>query len=160
MQSCCKAALTLNSKDEKKIFVMYFYHAGSVLGQGEYWKHYFEMVFPKLISLNVDFKMLQAQSESDNQKNTSFVKITPGASNEVEQVIMVEQTPNRPTPEITTADKSTPAKLHETLQEKVNELKGTPITPQVIMKKYLMKTKDRLVNSEESIISVIKTQNK
>ena len=34
---------TLNDKDEKKIFVLYFYHAGSVLGQGEYWKHYFEM---------------------------------------------------------------------------------------------------------------------
>ena len=28
----------------------------------------------------------------------------------------------RPTPDITTADKSTPAKLHETLQEKLHEL--------------------------------------
>ena len=35
--------LTLSNKDEKKIFVLYFYHARSVLGQGEYWKHYFEM---------------------------------------------------------------------------------------------------------------------
>ena len=35
--------LTLNNKDGKKIFVLYFYHAGSVLGQGEYWKRYFEM---------------------------------------------------------------------------------------------------------------------
>ena len=46
-QSGCNAVLTLNNKDGKKIFVLYFYHAGSVLGQGEYWKHYFEMVFPK-----------------------------------------------------------------------------------------------------------------
>ena len=35
--------LTLNNKDGKKIFFLYFYHAGSVLAQGEYWKHYFEM---------------------------------------------------------------------------------------------------------------------
>ena len=35
--------LTLSNKDGKKIFVLYFYHVGSVLDQGEYWKHYFEM---------------------------------------------------------------------------------------------------------------------
>ena len=73
---------------------------------------------------------------------------------------MVEQTPSRPTPDVTQADKSTPAKLHETLQEKLNELKGTPVTPQAIMKNYLVKTKDRLDNLEESIISVTETQNK
>ena len=42
-KSACKTVLTLNNKDGKKIFVLYFYHAGSVLGQAEYWKHYFEM---------------------------------------------------------------------------------------------------------------------
>ena len=47
----CKTVLTLNNEDGKKIFVLYFYHAGSVLCQGEHWKHYFEMVtFPVAFS--------------------------------------------------------------------------------------------------------------
>ena len=104
--------LTLSNKDGVKIFVLYFYHAESVLGQGEYWKHYFEMVFPKLI-INVDSTMLQAHKFKSNQMNTNPLKITPDVSNKVEQVIMVEQTPSRPNPDITTADKSTPTKLHK-----------------------------------------------
>ena len=40
-----------------------------------------------------------------------------------------------------------------------NRVKGTPVTPQAIMKKYLMKAKDRLHNLEKSIISVTETQN-
>ena len=46
-QSGCKAVLTLNS-EKKKIFTLYFFSAGSVLGQGEYCQHH-QKIFSQTI---------------------------------------------------------------------------------------------------------------
>ena len=43
----CKAVLTLNS-EKKKIFTLYFFSTGFVLGQGEYCQHY-QKIFPQMI---------------------------------------------------------------------------------------------------------------
>ena len=40
----------------------------------------------------------------------------------------------------------TPEKLQETLTTRMNQWKGTPVTPHKVMKKYLMKTTDRVDN--------------
>ena len=45
--SGCKAVLTLNI-EKKKIFTLYFFSTGSVLGQGEYCQHY-QKLFPQMI---------------------------------------------------------------------------------------------------------------
>ena len=45
----CRKVLMLHNLDKKKIFTMFFYNSGVVLGQGEYWKFYKDNIFPLII---------------------------------------------------------------------------------------------------------------
>ena len=51
----------------------------------------------------------------------------------------------------------TPEKLQDTLS---NRLRGTPITPQQIVKKHLMKTTERMDDIEDAVVTIQEHQNK
>ena len=53
----------------------------------------------------------------------------------------------------------TPEILQETLTTRMNEWKGTPVTPHQVMKKNLMKTTDRVDNLEEAMVQIREQQN-
>ena len=114
---------------------MYLYHTGSVLGQGEYGSYYHETVFPniikKLASDYLDEDIGELDGETETTSHTEGTQASP----------------------------PTPKRLQEVLAGKLNKLKGTPISPQRMLRNHLVKTNVRIVNFEESIIDVRDTQN-
>ena len=115
---------------------MYFYHTGSVLGQGEYGSYYQETVFPNIIKkLASDYP---DEDIGELHRETEVISHTEGAQ----------------------LSPSTPKRLQEVLTGRLNKLKDTPISPQRTMRNHLVKTNVRIDNSEQSIIDVRETQNK
>ena len=96
-QPGCKAILTLRKSSKKKLFTMYFYHTGSVLGQGEYGNYYHETVFLNII------KKLASDYPDENIGELD---------RETEVTSHTEEAPPSP---------STPKRLHEILTGKLNK---------------------------------------
>ena len=170
-QSGCKSVLTLQNGAMKEIFILYFHHSGPVLGQGEYWYYYSNIIFPQLIK-NVtqstphmemkNFNFNKSTIVEDNRNGTAAHDngLLSGSGSSVIQNIskptfdLAETNPGRNS-HVTI----TPEKLQETLTTRMNEWKGTPVTPHQVMKKNLMKTTDRVDNLEEAMVQIREQQN-
>ena len=99
----CRKVFMLHNLDKKKIFTMFFYNSGVVLGQGEYWKFYKDNIFPLII------KQLPIP---DNDTNGILRMKSPSLAD--------DDVP------------ASPAKLQETVDARLQQLRKTPVTPQRI----------------------------
>ena len=136
--SGCKAVLTLNS-GKKKIFSLYFFSTGSVWGQGEYCQHY-QKIFPQMIKNMIQESGFNHINSKDEELQSRDPSTSPEHTNLRDSSITF-----------------TPEKLQDTLS---NRLRGTPITPQQIVKKHLMKTTERMDNIEDAVVTIQEHQNK
>ena len=133
----CKAVLTLNS--DKKIFTLYFFSTGSVLGQGEYCQHY-QKIFPQMIKNMTQESGFNHINSKDKELQSGDPSTSPEHTNPRDSSLTF-----------------TPEKLQDILS---NRLRGTPITPQQIVKKHLMKTTERMDNIEDAVVTIQEHQNK
>ena len=139
-----ESIMTLVKRDsKKKVLTTFFFHSCIVVCQGELLKDYGELIFPKIMEkLEVQ---IQDVPEPVKEIQEEHVKAT----------LALQETPVSARAGLT---KDRINLTDKTLSNHLQRLRDTPITPQNIINKHLIRPENRIDKLENSIMEIMNNQ--
>ena len=129
-QNGCESIMTLIKRDSnKKVLTTFFFQSGVVVCQGELLKDYGELKFPKIM------KKLEVQ-----------IPDVPEPVKEIQEEHVKATLASQETP-VNARVRLTKDKIYltgKTLSDHLQRLRDTPITPQNIINKHLIRSENRI----------------